>query len=454
MPKTLQLIQTITVGSGGATSIDFQNIPQNYTDLVLKISARTNRANLQDAVSVYFNNDTTAARYTMRNLYGTGASPFTTSTNTYLSELVMTTGANATASTFGSGEIYIPNYAGSTQKSASADGVGENNSTSSYVGLSAYLYNQTTAISRITIIPVTGTSISQYSTAALYGIGGAKASGGTITYDSTYTYHTFTSTGTFLPLEKIKNAEVICVSGGGGGGCSYGGGGGAGGLLYAIFTVLNAGTTYSAVIGSGGSAGGTSSVPGNGTSSVFATLTPTGGGGGGSYNSGNAGANGGSGGGSGSNGSAGGAWLTAGTGITGQGFGGGTSPYTIAAGAGGGGAGAVGGSTTTAGIGGDGGTGTTAYTAWNQATNTGVLNAGLYYIAGGGGGGSTIGGGAGTRGGNANGGGGNGSHIANTNGTNGTANTGGGGGGSGYYTSSAVGGSGGSGLIIVRYPTD
>lgn len=170
MPVTYKKIASATVGSGGTANIDMQSIPSTYTDLVLKISSRTNRANLQDAVSVYFNNDTTAARYTMRNLYGTGASAFSTNTNTYLSELVMTSGANATASTFGNGEIYIPNYAGSTQKSASADGVGENNATNAYVGLGAYLYNQTTAISRITIVPVTGTLLAEFTTAVLYGI--------------------------------------------------------------------------------------------------------------------------------------------------------------------------------------------------------------------------------------------------------------------------------------------
>jgi len=61
-----------------------------------------------------------------------------------------------------------------------------------------------------------------------------KATGGTITSDATYWYHTFSANGTFTPLLSISGCEVLIVAGGGGGG--YGsaasGGGGAGGLLY------------------------------------------------------------------------------------------------------------------------------------------------------------------------------------------------------------------------------
>ena len=40
MAVTHNLISTITVGSGGAASIDFTSIPQTYTDLLVKISLR------------------------------------------------------------------------------------------------------------------------------------------------------------------------------------------------------------------------------------------------------------------------------------------------------------------------------------------------------------------------------------------------------------------------------
>ena len=40
MANTFEQITTVTVGSGGASSIDFTSIPQTYTDLVIKTSAR------------------------------------------------------------------------------------------------------------------------------------------------------------------------------------------------------------------------------------------------------------------------------------------------------------------------------------------------------------------------------------------------------------------------------
>jgi hypothetical protein len=171
MPNTFELIASSTVGSGGAANIDFTSIPSTYTDLVLKTSIRGNRSNSVDSLAIYFNNDTTAGRFPARMLYGTGASALSYTTNTnYNDEYAYVSGNNSTASTFGNTEFYIPNYAGSTQKSVSIDSVGENNATTAYMSLTAFLYNQTTAISRITLVTYTGALIREFSTAYLYGV--------------------------------------------------------------------------------------------------------------------------------------------------------------------------------------------------------------------------------------------------------------------------------------------
>ena len=77
---------------------------------------------------------------------------------------------SATANTFGNFDFYIPNYAGSTNKSASGDAVSENNASLAYQSLSANLWSNTAAINAISIAPVNGTLFTQYSTATLYGI--------------------------------------------------------------------------------------------------------------------------------------------------------------------------------------------------------------------------------------------------------------------------------------------
>lgn len=167
MANTFELIASSTVGSGGAASIDFTSIPSTYTDLCLKLFARTNRALEVDGIAIRFNNDLTTGNYTGKRLYGTGAAAASDSS---ASAMPFMTAANATASTFGSAEIYVPNYLSSVAKSASIDGAGETNATTTYMGLGAFLWSGTSAINRLTIYPEVGTLIVQYSTAYLYGV--------------------------------------------------------------------------------------------------------------------------------------------------------------------------------------------------------------------------------------------------------------------------------------------
>ncbi len=163
MSNTFIKIASTTVGSGGAASIDFSSIPATYTDLVIKLSARSNRAEVDDVFIIKPNNSSSNLTYRFIRGNGTGATSGT-SGNLYIP------GANATASTFSNNEIYIPNYAGSTNKSMSVETTAENNATEAYMGLMAVLWSDTTAINQVVLAPVHGTLFVQYSTATLYGI--------------------------------------------------------------------------------------------------------------------------------------------------------------------------------------------------------------------------------------------------------------------------------------------
>lgn len=172
MPTHIK-ISTITVGSGGAASIDFTSIPATYTDLLLVGSLRGGSgSNGQYAFGVRVNNDATGI-YSNRDLYGTGSSPASGS-NTGIVDLgylnAFISGNGATASTFGSFSMYIPNYLSSNYKSSSLDIVAENNNATAYATLSAGLYSSTSAISRLTIYERDTNTIAQYSSATLYGI--------------------------------------------------------------------------------------------------------------------------------------------------------------------------------------------------------------------------------------------------------------------------------------------
>jgi hypothetical protein len=170
----ITLISTVTVGAGGQASIDFTSIPSTYTDLMVVLSARTTNAAAGDAILVAFNGVTT--NLSSRRLQGDGSSA---TSSTYASAFQpIVDGNTSTASTFGNYTMYIPNYAGSTNKSFSVDAVNENNATAATQQIWAGLWSQTTAINQLTF---TGQSVNfvQYSTASLYGI--TKGSSGGVT---------------------------------------------------------------------------------------------------------------------------------------------------------------------------------------------------------------------------------------------------------------------------------
>jgi hypothetical protein len=460
--ETMTKIFTTTVGVGGTASVTFSNIPQDYTDLKIVLSARTNRASVVDGIGYYYNGDTTAARYSAKQVTGTGSATQSTSYNQSNDENMYVSGNSATASTFGSSDLYIFNYTSNGQKLSSVDSVSENNATPAFSNFGAGLYNQPNPITSITFIPVTGTLIMQHSTFTIYGIKNAqktagnsiKATGGNIVFDGTYVTHTFNTSGTFTPNQPLVADYLLVAGGGGGGGAlgqavnSYSGGGGAGGLYSSVSPTGGGGTpgsplslvptSYTITVGAGGAGGiGSASDGTNGSTSSFSTVTASGGGGGGGArgtnlnDQGKVGVAGGSGGGASSS------YLqnspSGGAGTTDQGYAGGSGDNNQKSG-GGGGAGAVGvsgsaGSTSNGGIG-----------VISPLNPTGA------YLAGGGGGARSLLFGVG-------GNGGGGSAGRNVNGTAGTANTGGGGGGSNDESgnTSRTGGAGGSGLVIIRY---
>jgi hypothetical protein len=165
MATTYTLISSVTVGSGGAATIGFTSIPSTYTDLVLKTSLRTDRALEIDAILFTLNAST--SNFTGRRLFGDGSSA---TSDTVTRIILIANAATGTSNTFSNNEVYIPNYAGATNKSYSVDGVAENNTTFARADLTAGLWSDTSAITSITLTPNNGPNFVQYSTAYLYGI--------------------------------------------------------------------------------------------------------------------------------------------------------------------------------------------------------------------------------------------------------------------------------------------
>ena len=157
----MQIIEHIELASA-QSSITFSSIPGDYTDLLIKFSLRNSVDT--GAGTITFN--TSGGTYTRLRLTGDGAS----ATSAAYSFDYYCGALSFTSSTFGNGEIYIPNAFGSTAKSYSSDSVTENNATTSYQGLIAGLWSGTDAITDIKLTPGSGGNWVQYSSATLFGI--------------------------------------------------------------------------------------------------------------------------------------------------------------------------------------------------------------------------------------------------------------------------------------------
>jgi hypothetical protein len=173
MATTYTLISSVTVGSGGAATIDFTSIPSTYTDLCVKLSCRGSDSATVFSLLLRLNSDS-GSNYSYRNLYvDTGNTPRSTSSTTSFIHLWSSPANTTTANTFSNTELYIPNYAGANFKSVSAENQAENNASDAYISMTAGLWSSTSAITSINLLEGSSGVFMQYSTAYLYGISNA-----------------------------------------------------------------------------------------------------------------------------------------------------------------------------------------------------------------------------------------------------------------------------------------
>ena len=101
MTANYVLLEKITVGAAGASSVTFSSIPQTgYTDLVVKINARMTNAG-PNWSKMQFNGS--AANFTVRYLEGSGSG--VASANTATNYQWLDTGTTATSNVFSNNEI-------------------------------------------------------------------------------------------------------------------------------------------------------------------------------------------------------------------------------------------------------------------------------------------------------------------------------------------------------------
>jgi|688.fasta_scaffold1180100_2 hypothetical protein len=165
MPTTMKLIAKNVLGST-TSSVTFSDIPGTYTDLMLLLSVRSDRVTgTTDDAEILFNSST--SNFTYRALRGSGSAASSSSGSTNLYGII--NNASTTSNTFSNVEIYIPNYAGSTNKSFSVSVAHEDNASAAWIWLEAGLWSNTAAITSITLDLTSGSYVSG-SSFFLYGI--------------------------------------------------------------------------------------------------------------------------------------------------------------------------------------------------------------------------------------------------------------------------------------------
>lgn len=166
MPVTYKRIATVEVTTATAANIEFTNIPQTYDDLVILVSARSDRTGYEaDDLFLSFNGVTT-------NLNGRRLYARNTTISTGTGETTIrgwSTSATTTSSIFGNTQFYIINYRSSNNKSVIIESTAENDAANAPLLFGSGLWASSSAITSILIDPDAGNLI-QRSTASLYGI--------------------------------------------------------------------------------------------------------------------------------------------------------------------------------------------------------------------------------------------------------------------------------------------
>lgn len=163
--NSYESIATVTVGSGGSSSITFSSIPSTYTHLQIRGIGRDSSSNGEWKIE--FNSDTTTTNYYRHGVYGDGAGAYAFAVNNNTVAPMAYTGE--TANSFGAYVVDVLDYANTNKYKTVRTLGGKDLNGSGQEGLYSNLWKNTNAITDITIKIVGGSNFAQYSQFALYG---------------------------------------------------------------------------------------------------------------------------------------------------------------------------------------------------------------------------------------------------------------------------------------------
>jgi hypothetical protein len=163
-------LATITVPSGGLSSITFAGIPNTYKHLQIRGIGRDTQASGAHSLRLQLNSDT-GSNYTYHALTGDGSSAsagaLTGQSTQYPGFLIGTSG---TTGVFAASIIDILDYANTSKNKVTRTLSGVDNNGSGSIGLFSGMWLNVAAITSITLLPAASTNFAENSTFTLYGV--------------------------------------------------------------------------------------------------------------------------------------------------------------------------------------------------------------------------------------------------------------------------------------------
>jgi hypothetical protein len=165
----MEPIASTLVGAGGVSTVTFNDIPQTYKHLQIRMSALTN-GSFSSAV-LNFNSDYSLS-YIWHQVYGNGASTFATSSGTNQGAVATNQMGNSTYPGVAITDILDYSNTNKNKTIRTLTGIDANNAITGYIILRSGLWINTSAVTSITLTSTSSTLFNQYSRFSLYGIKG------------------------------------------------------------------------------------------------------------------------------------------------------------------------------------------------------------------------------------------------------------------------------------------
>jgi hypothetical protein len=168
-------IASTTVGAGGASSITFSSIPQNFTHLQLRAFTK-NLGTSSNYVAIRVNGDSTNGDYTQHYLGGNGSSAYSGASVPDSVWAWQSADNNSAANIFGVCVLDILDYTNTNKYKTMKNLNGFDANGSGQTQLNSGLWLSTSALNSI-LIYTFGPNFAQYSTFQLYGISTSNVTG-------------------------------------------------------------------------------------------------------------------------------------------------------------------------------------------------------------------------------------------------------------------------------------